>query len=183
MKPVRKKKATRAFALVSLLWLPLQIQADARVELEFRSRTPNQMRAFYLARGFERRMLDALQDQCFITVRITNTGDRVVWLDLTDWRFEYQGKPLVRPHRRDWLARWARMGVPRAHRSTFRWTLLPERLDYQPGEREGGNIILPRVEGKIRLHARFATGPDGKGPPLEQDHLLQCAKDNAETMR
>jgi hypothetical protein len=60
--------------------------------------------------------------------------------------------------------------------STFRWTLIPETLDYLPDEEEGGNIILPRVEGPITVKASFATGDDRQGPvvTIEYDKLY-CA--------
>ena len=150
----------------------------AAVELDFKPRTPNQMSAFYEARGFPEAMIRPLHEQCFITVRVTNTGKDVVWLDLANWLFTVNGKPVQRYHRNDWLGKWKRMGMPAAHRSTFRWTLIPETLDYQPGESEGGNIILPRVKGPIHLHAEFATGADRKGPPLRLDvDKLRCAED------
>ena len=148
---------------------------EAAVELQFKPRTPDQMSAFYEARGFPDAMIKPLHAQCFITVRVTNTGQQVVWLDLARWTFTANGKPLKRYHRNDWLEKWKKMGMPAAHRSTFRWTLLPERLDYQPGESEGGNIILPRVKGPVHLHAEFATGEDRKGPPVKLDFdNLRC---------
>ncbi len=165
-------------ALLTLPWLPAAAAGAAAVKLEFKPRTPEQMSAFYEARGFPDAMIKPLHEQCFITVRVTNTGDDVVWLDLGKWVFTANGKRIRRYHRNDWLEKWQQMGMPAAHRSTFRWTLLPETLDYQPGESEGGNIILPRVEGSIHLHTVFATGRDKKGPPLQLDFdNLTCAED------
>ena len=174
MKPLAKTR----YGLLLAACLPLQALAGAAVMLEFTPRTPEQMTAFYEARGFHEAMLKPLHQQCFITVRVTNTGDEVVWVDLDTWRFSVDGKPLRRYHRREWLEKWRDMGMRPAHRSTFRWTLMPEKLDYQPGESEGGNIILPRLSGTIRLQATFATGTDGKGPPLHREFdNLYCAED------
>jgi hypothetical protein len=72
------------------------------------------------------------------------------------------------------------MNMPQASISTFRWTLIPETLDYLPDEEEGGNIILPRVSGPIQVKASFPTGEHKQGPVIniEFDRLF-CA-DNEE---
>ncbi len=148
------------------------------IEVQFAPRTPNQLSSFYEARGFPAEMIDILRRQCFITVRIHNKSTTKIWHDLDDWRFSHDSKPLQREHRNYWLDKWRAMNVPLASISTFRWTLLPEELDYLPDEEEGGNIILPRVDGPISVKARFATGDDGTGEviTIENDRLY-CARD------
>jgi hypothetical protein len=123
-------------------------------------------------------MIDILKRECFITVSVHNTGSQVVWVDLAEWRFSTDAGPVKRPHRNYWLNKWEKLGMPMPIRSTFRWTLLPERLDYQPGEREGGNIILPRVRDPIRLEATFSAG-SGPGAERWTEHYrdLRCAVD------
>ena len=62
-----------------------------------------------------------------------------------------------------------------AQQSAFRWTLLPEKLDYQPDEQGGDNIILPRVNTHIKLEARFASGADQQVPVITyRNDKLQC---------
>jgi len=166
----------------SALLLALSASANAardnRVDIKFTPRTPEQMSAFYEARGFPAPMVDLLAKQCFITVRVHNTGRDTLWLDLSQWHFSSRGKDIPRYHRNHWLPLWNEMNVPLANQSTFRWTLLPEMLDYQPDESEGGNIILPQVKGPFSLTAVFASGPDRRGPPitLRYDNL-RCAED------
>lgn len=147
------------------------------LSVEFQPRTPDQMRAFYSARGFPRSMVELLAEQCFITVRIHNTGSDVLWLELANWRFSAAGQPVVRFHRDYWKTRWQEMNIPLASQSTFRWTLLPERLDFQPDEQEGGNIILPRTREPLSVQAEFATGEDRRGAPLRlRFDNLYCAE-------
>ena len=154
---------------------PLRI-SHADIQLELAPRTPNQMASFYEARGFPGEMLNVLKQQCFITVRIHNQRKDIVWLELANWSFSHDGKPLLRLHRDSWQQRWQEMNMPLASRATFRWTLLPETLDYLPDEEEGGNIIVPRVKGKIALHAKFKTGADKSGPVITIDAAeLSCA--------
>lgn len=164
--------------ITSLLLITRTSAADP-VKIKLTSRTPEQMSAFYEARGFPTQMINLLAQQCFITVRVHNTGKDIIWLDLADWRFTAGDKELHRKHRDYWKRKWQTMGVPLAKQSTFRWTLLPEALDYQPDEAEGGNIILPQVTGPITLHAEFASGADKRGPRVKiMLDNLRCAEDS-----
>ena len=147
------------------------------IDIQFVPRSPNQLMSFYEARGFPPEMTDILSGQCFITVGIHNKSRVKIWHDLANWQFSHDGKPLKREHRNYWLDKWHAMDMPLASISTFRWTLLPETLDYLPDEEEGGNIILPRVDGTISVKARFATGDDKQGEviTIEYDRLY-CAE-------
>lgn len=145
----------------------------------FKSRTPQQIAAFYEARGFSKPMIDRLKQQCFITTRIHNKSSHVIWLDLSQWQFSNASGAIERRDRQYWKDVWKKMQIPLAHQSTFRWTLLPETLDFQPGEREGGNIILPRDDQPIQIQATFPTQADKSGTPIIIKFTsLQCAKDS-----
>jgi len=148
------------------------------LELEFTARTPNQMGSFYEARGFPKSMLNILKKHCYITAGITNMSDQKIWLDLSRWKFSSAGKPLKREHRDYWKKRWQDMDIPLNKQSTFRWTLIPEDLDYLPGEHEGGNLVLPFTNKPITLKATFATGENkqGKEIVITTDKLF-CAED------
>ena len=148
------------------------------LEVGFMSRTPNQMASFYEARGFPKAMRDILKRQCFITVGILNKSNKKIWLDLSSWHFSADGKPLKREHRDYWKKRWQDMDVPLSKQSTFRWTLIPETLDYLPGEHEGGNIVLPFTDKAISLTATFASGENKQGKTLTiTTDKLFCAED------
>jgi hypothetical protein len=141
-------------------------------------RTPQQIAAFYIARGFTEKMVNILRQQCFITISIKNTSQQIIWLDLSNWKFRNSDGEIRRLDRNYWFDEWRDMKIPLAHQSTFRWTLLPEQLDFRPGEREGGNIILPRDNQAISIQARFATGADKSGTPviMKLDNI-RCAED------
>lgn len=156
---------------------PIAISTE-QIEIQLAPRTPDQLMSFYEARGFPSEMIDILSRQCFITVRIHNRSKAKIWHDLANWQFSHNGKPLKREHRNYWLDKWHAMNMPQASISTFRWTLIPETLDYLPDEEEGGNIILPRVTGPISIKASFATGDDKQGPVLNIEYdKLYCAED------
>ena len=154
------------------------IVKTADIEMDFTPRTPNQMASFYEARGFPKEMRDILKKQCFITVGILNTSKDKIWHDLSNWKFSASGKPIQREHRDYWKKRWQDMDIPLNKQSTFRWTLIPETLDYLPGEHEGGNIVLPFTDKPVSITATFATGEDkqGKKITITTDKLF-CAED------
>lgn len=127
------------------------------LQIRLTPRTSQQMAAFYEARGFSRPMLDRIREYCFITVYVKNKSQDIIWLDLKQWQFNHNNTPLQRIDRYRFKQFWLDMAIPLAHQSTFRWTLLPEQLDFRPNEREGGNIALSRVNGPITLQARFDT--------------------------
>lgn len=156
---------------------PLVIEHED-LSIEFSPRTPEQMGSFYEARGFPREVREVLQQQCFITVKIRNHSQKKIWLDLAEWQFSVNGKVIQREHRDYWKQRWQAMNVPLRYQSTFRWTLIPESLDYLPGEEEGGNLVLPFTRGKMTLDAKFATGKDKDGEPIHiHFDQLYCAED------
>lgn len=150
---------------------------SAQLTVRLSPRTPQQMAAFYEARGFSREMIDILNEHCFITVSINNKSDDILWLDLNQWGFEDINGAVIREDRAYWRKRWANMQIPLAHQSTFRWTLLPEKLDFRPGEHEGGNIILPRRGQPMTITARFDTDEKRDGTPIHINFKnVQCAE-------
>ena len=170
--------------LLLLLLIPCGVHAEdeelrhdsPRLTVQLGPRTPQQIAAFYEARGFQADMIEVLRQQCYLTVFIHNKSEDILWLDLQQWEFSTADGPVTRLDRHHWRERWQAMDIPLAHQSTFRWTLLPERLDFLPGEREGGNIILPRLDQPMRIRARFEAGADRSGTPVQVEFdRVECA--------
>jgi hypothetical protein len=152
----------------------------ALFKLRLVPRTPKQIAAFYEGRGFPPWAIDELRDTCFITVLLRNKSDDIVWFDLHNWQFIGNNGPLQRQDRQYWLDYWQKKKLPANFRTTFRWTLIPEQLDFRPNEGEGGNIILPRTPQAFTVRASFATGADRKGPVVQvQFDNVHCAEDPA----
>ena len=128
-------------------------------------RTPDQLYAFYLARGFPEDALQHITSRCFLTIGIHNERSDVVWLELDNWRFvDRHGRELARIKRAEWNARWDRIQLMPAQRAAFNWTQLPERRDLQPAEPVGGNVSLVPPGSTFTLEAKFLTGADKRGP-------------------
>ncbi|MBN4080581.1 hypothetical protein JYT31_02845 [Beggiatoa alba] len=151
-----------------------------QIKINFFPRTPEQMAAFYEGRGFSKAMIKQLEQQCFITIGIRNKSQQIIWLDLSNWRFTSTNGKLQRLNRTYWKSLWKKMDIPLSHQSTFRWTLLPEELDFRPNEHEGGNITLPYSKTPFTLHARFETKADKSGQPIIIEiKNLECASNES----
>lgn len=148
--------------IIALLILTATVEAAERRQvhkddyrLSITPRTPEQIGAFYEARGFPKQAVEILKQQCYMTVFFHNTSDNIIWMDLNNWQFHTTNGELKRLDRSYWKIRWQSLDLPQRFQSTFRWTLMPEHLDYRPDEREGGNLILPYTDAAIRLKARL----------------------------
>jgi len=149
-----------------------------RLFILLRLHTPEQMAAFYEARGFTPAAIERIRATCFITVHIDNKSNTVLWLDTANWRITAAGKPVRRLDRDYWDAVWDEIGLPQASRSTFGWTQLPAVRDLQPTEPVGGNLVLPRDGRTISIEADFLTGKDKRqGMVTVKFENLQCPED------
>jgi hypothetical protein len=146
--------------------------------MELRLHTPNQMAAFYTARGFNEASVARLSDACFVTAHVDNKSDSILWLELDNWSFSNADGEIKRLDRDDWNAVWNETGLTQANRSTFGWTQLPDVRDLQPGEPVGGNIVLPRTGKPFSIEAHFHTGKyKRKGLVVVRFRDLRCADD------
>lgn len=156
-----------------------RIYEDAWLKIRLISRTPQQVAAFYEGRGFPSHMVELIASKCFITVGIRNKGADVLWHELDRWRFTGARGRIERIDRAWWKARWRAVNAPMPSQSTFRWTLLPERLDFSSGEAEGGNLVLPRVGGPFTLEADFVASVDQASEKISvRLENLYCAEDS-----
>ena len=129
-------------------------------------RPPEQMAAFYEARGFPPAAIARIRATCFVTVHIENRSRRVIWMEPDTWQFNSKGRPLQRLDSSYWETQWDAVGLKQANRSTFGWTQLPAVRDLQPHEQVGGNIVFPGTTGSFDLEAVFPTGQDRRGKQL-----------------
>lgn len=140
--------------------------------------TPEQMAAFYEARGFPREAIERIRQTCFVMAHIENRGDRILWLDLDNWRFTDAGGEIHPLDEAYWEGVWDEIDMPQASRSTFGWTQLPGLRDLRPGEPVGGNVVLPRRSTPFTLEADFQTGANRRQGLVHVSFRdLQCAAD------
>jgi hypothetical protein len=176
--------------LAGLLWAvpaltcaatpPTPSVEDEGLYMFVRLNSPDQMAAFYEARGFPLNAIERLRRTCFVMAHVENRGAKIIWLELKNWHFLTRQGEVRRLDRDYWDGVWNKIGLPQASRSTFGWTQLPEERDLQPGEPVGGNVILPATEEPFTLQADFLTGKDRRGGMIRaRFENLRCAKDQA----
>ncbi len=179
---IRKKMAGRILLLAALQLAGIPANGAEKAPLRYENeqlhlrlmpRSNEQMAAFFEARGFPPAMREALLEYCFFTVVIKNKMPHTLKLNLTNWRFTAKDETVQRIPRDHWPPVWRELQIPKSAQATFRWTLLPEHLDFFAGESEGGNIILAKTLAPFDLQARFTTG---KGAALvARVNDLRCA--------
>lgn len=143
-----------------------------------RQHAPEQIAAFYEARGFPRPAIERIKATCFVTVHIKNRGNDVIWLDLAEWTFTRNDKPLERLDRSYWDNQWDSIKLRQASRSTFGWTQLPDVRDLQPDEPVGGNLVFPGDTDRFDMTLKLPTGVDRQGDPIMLEFRdVECLKE------
>ena len=143
-----------------------------------RQHAPEQIAAFYEARGFPQAAIDIIRQTCFVTVHIENRSRKVIWLDTARWTFNSEGRPLQRLDRDGGQNHWDRIDLRQASRSTFGWTQLPAVRDLQPDEPVGGNLVFPGSTRRFSMTLDMPTGADREGEPVILEFpSVECPKE------
>ena len=108
------------------------------VSIQLAQRLPDQTRGFFLARGFSADQVDRIATACVMQTIFRNDGDRPVSYDLDDWRVVHAGQERPLNTREYWDRQWRHAEVSQAARIALRWSLLPTRQQFQPGDYNWG---------------------------------------------
>ncbi len=136
--------------------------AAGGISVELTQRLPDQTRGFLEARGFAPGYANEIASFCFFQTVVTNTagpGGGVVEFDLSEWR-AVRGEVAHRLRlREEWESIWSGREVSDAARIAFKWSLLPTRQTYAPGEYNWGmtSFALP-VGAHFDLEFSFRRG-------------------------
>ncbi len=106
------------------------------VSLQLVQRLPDQTRAFFLGRGFDAAQADRIARACVFQIIFRNDGDRVVAFDLDRWRVARDGERRPLLTREGWAERLP--GAGNGPLIALRWSLLPTRQRFQPGDYNWG---------------------------------------------
>jgi len=146
----------------------------AGIQVRLTQISPDQARAFYLARGFSAAAAERYASECVFMTVVRNIGDVPIQHRLADWRYESAGQP-PRPIRSKaaWERRWKQQGVPEAARIAFTWAQLPATQSFAPGDWNQGmtSYSVPRG-GTFDLRFAWRAGAKTHSGKLEQ---LRCA--------
>ena len=171
--------AMRFFSFASMLRFAMLLlvlstaTAQAQVTLGTASLTQDQVRAFYIARGFSTTAIAPYAQACVLSFEFRNAGPTALHFRLADWQTaEGIGfQPLA-----DWDAAWETHGVSAAARTAFRWSQFPPEQEFEAGDWiMGMAALVRRPPGEFSLIARYH---DDKGHHEIVVDRLSCARDS-----
>jgi hypothetical protein len=117
------------------------------VSLRLTQILPDQVRGFYLARGFDTESVEVLATGAcvFQTVLRNESARGAIEFSLADWRSVSAGSERPLKLETDWQKDWEKRGVPQAARTAFRYALYPTQHRYEVGDWNMGmtTYILP----------------------------------------
>lgn len=116
------------------------------ISLKLAQILPDQVRGFYLARGFDAESTERIAATCvFQTILRNKSAPGAIHTNLADWRvFTPEGEQPLKL-KRAWKAEWEKRGVPPGARTAFRWALFPTEQTFEVGDWNMGmtTIALP----------------------------------------
>ena len=106
------------------------------VSLRLAQWLPDQVRGFYLARGFDTESVELLAaGACvFQTVFRNESVPEAIEFSLADWRIVTAAGEKPMKLEPEWQKEWERRGVPAAARAAFRFALYPAQHRYETGD-------------------------------------------------
>jgi hypothetical protein len=143
------------------------------VSVQLVQRLPDQTRAFFMGRGFSAEAADIIGQACVFQTIFRNDSKQAVSYDLGKWEVIHQNNRLPLQVRETWDGRWQTLGVSQSARIAFRWSLLPTRQRFEPGDYNWGMTSFGLVPGE-----RFdlALTIDHGGYPVNARILaVECA--------
>ena len=111
---------------------------EAGISVQLVQRLPDQTRAFFQGRGFTSAEADSIARTCVFQTIFRNDGKHPLVYDLDDWRITYRGKHRPLLTRERWDETWQAEGAKQTARIAFRWSLLPTRQGFEPGDYNWG---------------------------------------------
>ena len=98
--------------------------------------TPDQARAFFLARGFDRPSVDYYASHCvFMTIVRNMTVAESISNNLSDWRVHKKNSKAGKLKLAlDWLREWKQRGIAEPALIAFEWSQFPQIQTFEMGD-------------------------------------------------
>ncbi len=98
--------------------------------------TPDQARAFFLARGFDRAAVDHYASHCvFMTIVRNEAVAEAISNNLEVWRVHQKGRKEVKLKlASDWLKEWKQRGIAESPLIAFEWSQFPQIQTFEKGD-------------------------------------------------
>lgn len=136
-------------------------QADG-VEVLLMQIDPDQARAFFIGRGFQRDDVDYYAASCVFMTLVKNRSSHPVHYRLGDW--SYTQRDGVARHLKlkdEWLREWKERGVSQSSRIAFEWSQHPVEQMLESGDWNQGmtTFLVPHGE-RFDLTVKWKVGED-----------------------
>ena len=122
---------------------------EAGVVLRLVQRLPDQTRAFFQARGFSSAAADRIANACIFQTIFRNESQQPLNYSLDDWRVLQQGARGRLATREHWDTVWQEGEASQAARIALRWSLLPTRQRFEPGDYNWGMTGFGLLPGSV----------------------------------
>lgn len=140
--------------------------------------SPDQVRAFYQARGFSTEAAERYAAECVFMTVVRNIGHTPIQHRLADWRYESAGQPprAIRS-KAEWEGLWKQQGVAESARIAFTWAQFPATQTFAPGDwNQGMTSYKVPHGGAFTLHFSWHAGDKRYSGKLDQ---VRCADENS----
>ena len=138
------------------------------ISIQLIQRLPDQTRAFFIGRGFSTRNANLISQACVFQSIFRNDGTQPIHYDLDQWSIQPAGKTpdaLPLQTRERWEKIWRTNKTNPAALIAFRWSLLPTRQAFEPGDYNWGMISFGLPPGKtfdlplsLSVNGKMVTG-------------------------
>ena len=122
--------------------LPFWEWRSDTVSLRIVQRLPDQTRAFFMARGFNKKHAERIAQSCIFQTVYKNiapaASQRIIKYDLTQWEVIHNGKAQPLKLREVWEQEWTAEKVSPTAKIAFSWSLIPTQQSYQPQDYNWG---------------------------------------------
>lgn len=148
---------------------------DGGIRFSLTQMLPDQARAFFMGRGFDRAAAESYAQVCVFQAVMRNQGSQTIALRLVDWWALAGEKRLLPKLDAAWQSEWKQRGVLEPARIAFRWAQFPSDQIFEPGDWNQGMIAYPLPHGaRFDLNLKWRAN----GQPFETSLKgVQCAED------
>lgn len=145
------------------------------ISLQLVQRLPDQTRGFFQARGFTAEEADLIAGSCVFQSIFRNDGSQLLSYNLDHWKVIHQGVELPLQTAERWAQKWQDGAVTQAARIALRWSLLPTRQEYRPGDYNWGMTSYGVAPGE-QFDLSIVVNLDG-ARQIARINGIECARD------
>jgi hypothetical protein len=136
---------------------------DENIKIELNPLQKDQVRAFYLGRGFSVPLTERIAEACVYQLVIENISDPetnvLLEVKLSDWRLSDESGPRALRSKDEWIREWTASGASAASILAFKWATFPSQQNFKlTGDFGWGMIPFGNQTGEtFDLHLKWHT--------------------------